>query len=349
MLRRALVLTTALVAIFFLARWAFFGGGEDAAAVDAAAGGEVPALVETVPESGTPPSDGTAAAGAVDEPAESDVAVNEVPAAAVAPKPAPESPPAAEAAPEPATDIRLAGHRAVYDLVLGRNRPGSGVAVAEGRMVIEFADVCDGYTLTQQLRMRLGDGEGSYSTTDFRVVNWESMDGKRFRFSTRHSVNGEEDEAYEGTAELKDGGGVVRYTRPEETTANLIPGTVFPTMHTVDLLRAARNDERFVTRTLFDGSDDTIASHVVGVIGGSAVADPPRLAEGKAGEMLRGRPSWPVRLAFFGIDDNEELPEYEVGFRLYDNGVSGDMEMAYGDFSIDALLTRIEAMPRPDC
>ena len=335
MLRRALVLTTVLVAIFFLARWAFFGGGEDAAAVDAVASAEMPAE--------------EAALAPGETPAETEAGAKEMAAAAVAPKPAPESPPAKEAAPLPASDTRLAGHRAIYDLVLGRNRAGSGVAMAEGRMVIEFADVCDGYTLTQQLRMRLGDGDDSYSTTDFRVVNWESLDGKRFRFSTRHSVNGQEDEAYEGTAELKDGAGEVHYTKPEETTANLIPGTVFPTMHTVDLLRAARKDERFVTRTLFDGSDDTIASHVVGVIGASSVTDPPRLAKGKEGDLLRGKASWPVRLAFFGIDNNEELPEYEVGFRLYDNGISGDMEMAYGDFSIDALLTRIEAMPRPDC
>ena len=244
--------------------------------------------------------------------------------------------------------MRLAGHRAIYDLVLGRNRNGSGVAAVDGRMVIEFADVCDGYTMTQQLRMRLGDGEGAYTTTDFRVVNWESRDGKRFRFSTRHVVNGEEDEVFEGSAELKDGGGEVRYTKPEERTDSLLPGTLFPTMHTVELLRAAQDGKHLLTRTLFDGSSDEVASQVVGAIGRPSVDNPGRL-KGKGASFLLGKPSWPVRLAFFGIDSNEELPEFEIGFRLYDNGVSGDIEMAYGDFSINAMLSQIEAMPMPDC
>ncbi|PWR23427.1 cell envelope integrity EipB family protein [Zavarzinia compransoris] len=325
MLRRALVLTTALVALFFLVRWVFVGDET----TEAASGETVPVAVA-----------GPAA------PAVPDQAAPAVPPTeAAVSTPVPAAPAAA-----PATDQgRLAGHRAIYELRLGQNRPGSGVAMADGKMVIEFADTCDGYTLTQRLRMRLSDGEGSATSTDFRVANWESDDGRRFRFSTRHLVNDQEDEAYEGSAELNaDGSGTATYTKPEDRTETLIPGTVFPTMHTVELLRAAEAKKPLLTKPLFDGTGDETVYSVVGAIGRSSVADPAGLT-GKGKDVLAGKPSWPVRLAFFSLAGNEELPQYEVGFRLYANGISGDIEMAYGDFSIDAVLSEIEALPKPDC
>lgn len=322
MLRRALVLTTALVALFFLVRWIFVGDD-----TTVAAGSDAVATADATPAATGPAAPAPAAPTA---PAES---------AAVPPPPS---------AASVAADGRLAGHRAIYELRLGQNRPGSGVAMVEGRMVIEFSDTCDGYALTQRLRMNLGDGEGGATTTDFRVANWESDDGRRFRFSTRHLVNDQEDEAYEGSAELSaDGSGTATYTKPEARTETLVPGTVFPTMHTVELLHAAEAKKPLLTKPLFDGSGDEVAYTVVGAIGREAVVDPAGLAKGL--DVLKGKPSWPVRLAFFSLAGNEELPQYEVGFRLYGNGISGDIEMAYGDFSINAVLQEIEALPKPDC
>lgn len=329
MLRRAIALTTILVVLFFIGRWAFVGGGEGASAGQSA----------TAPEATTASgSTETTAAATPERPAESPVGVTDT------------------AAVVPATPVtfdaekgRLAGHRAVYDLKLAGSDNGSGVAAAEGRMVIEFSDTCDGYALTQRLQMRLSDGEGAATTTDFRVANWEATDGRRFRFATRHIVNGEEDQNFEGTAALQeDGSGVVDYTKPETKEETLPPGTVFPTMHTVQLIEAAKAHKPLLTRTMFDGTSDDLGSNVVGVIGKASDVTPPGLG-GKGLDLLKGLPSWPVRLAFFTTGSNEELPEYEVGFRLYANGISGDIVLDYGDFSINAVLSDIEALPRPSC
>ena len=44
------------------------------------------------------------------------------------------------------------------------------------------------------------------------------------------------------------------------------------------------------------------------------------------------------RLAFFPADQAAEKPEYELGMLLLDNGVSRDMTIDYGDYSIKAKL-----------
>ena len=61
---------------------------------------------------------------------------------------------------------------------------------------------------------------------------------------------------------------------------------------------------------------------------------------------LRGRP---VVLAFFPADQKAEKPDYQLGMVLLDNGVSRDMVIDYGEYSIRAKLDDIEALPKPKC
>jgi hypothetical protein len=43
------------------------------------------------------------------------------------------------------------------------------------------------------------------------------------------------------------------------------------------------------------------------------------------------------------------VPEYEHTFHLQPNGVISYYEIDYGDFSVDAQLVEIEALPAPIC
>jgi len=61
------------------------------------------------------------------------------------------------------------------------------------------------------------------------------------------------------------------------------------------------------------------------------------------------RPSWRVRLAFFPADTKSDEPDYELGMRLFDNGVSGDMSLDYSDYVIRAKLDEIEPLSKPAC
>ena len=54
-------------------------------------------------------------------------------------------------------------------------------------------------------------------------------------------------------------------------------------------------------------------------------------------------------MAFFPDSSKDENPDYELGMRLMDNGVSSEMTIDYGDYVIKAKLKEIQALPRPNC
>ena len=49
------------------------------------------------------------------------------------------------------------------------------------------------------------------------------------------------------------------------------------------------------------------------------------------------------------LNRQAEKPDYELGMLLLDNGVSRDMVIDYGEYSIRAKLDDIEALPKPGC
>jgi hypothetical protein len=245
--------------------------------------------------------------------------------------------------------VEIAPHRALYSLTLGSSKTGSGVVGATGAMVYEWGETCDGWTVEQRFRLRLYYAESGGSDVSSTLVTWESKDGLRYRFNERRLRNGELDEEIRGEAHL-DGpgkGGTAEFVRPEATTIALAPGVLFPTAHTILLIDRARAGDQFVSRQVFDGSTVENASQITAVIGPELAPDPG--ADKLAQNPLLQRPSWRVRLAFFPSDSKSEQPDYELGMRLLDNGVSQDMSLDYTDYVIKAKLDEIEALPRPSC
>jgi hypothetical protein len=251
----------------------------------------------------------------------------------------------APVAPLAAADI--APHRALYSMTLGSTRGDSGVIDASGAMDYEWGETCNGWTIEQRyrLRMRYADSGDVDLTSTF--VTWESKDGLRYRFNQRQTRNGALDEEIRGEARL-DGpgrGGVAVFTKPRAHTLTLAPGVLFPSAHTILLLDQAKRGVTFLTRQVFDGATDENAVQVSAVIGGRLTLDP---VSAKLSPLLDG-PGWRVRLAFFPADAKAEQPDYELGMSLLDNGVSRDMVIDYGDYSIRAKLDDIEPLPKPSC
>lgn len=315
MVRRALVVAGLVVAVFAAGRWLLVDRTPTQA--------EANAPVELAPDT-----------------------------AASAAEPAATPGPPAKGSAAPATDDgQLDGYKAVYALKLHDAARG-GVAFAEGRMVMEFVNTCDGYVLNQRLQLKMGDGEGGTTLSDYRVASWESRDGKTYRFTAKHVLNGDVADVVDGHATLDDdGAGEAVFTKPDAETLALPAGTLFPTRHTVEMLTAAAAGKRIFEAKLFDGSEIATGFDVIALIGRTAVSDPPKLKDGK--EVLGGRQSWPVQIAFYKPDETtdggDDLPDYEVGFRLYPGGVSSDMLLDYGNFSIDAFLTSLKTEPAPAC
>ncbi len=244
----------------------------------------------------------------------------------------------------------IAPHRALYDLSLASSRASGGVVGVHGRMLFEWGDSCDGWTVQQRYRMRLSQAQEDEVEIVSSLASWESKDGLRYRFTLKKKRGDEPEEEVRGSARL-DGpgrGGRARFTRPEEAKVDLPRGTVFPSAHTIEVIRRAEAKEHFFSRRVFDGSEVEAPIDVTAFIGRPLpVAAKP--AEGGKVRGLTDRPGWKVRLAFFPKTSKNPLPDYEIGLDLLDNGVSADMLIDYGDFTVRARLKELEAVRGGGC
>ena len=245
----------------------------------------------------------------------------------------------------------LAGHRAVYDLALGEASDRSGITGLTGRMVYEFnGSPCEGYTVTFRFVTKIETDETT-RLTDQQSATFEEGDGKAFRFVTKSYVNSALDRELDGKAELAADATKVRITKPEGEDLAL-PATQFPTQHLLELLKKAEAGESFYETTLFDGSDDADKVLTTTVIIGKKTA--PKADDPELGPLgaAKGESYWPVTIAYFEPDSEkgQEVPIYRIAFKLHENGVTRDLTMDYGDFSMIGKLVNFDQFkPQGDC
>lgn len=245
----------------------------------------------------------------------------------------------------------LISHRAFYRLSLASLNSDSEISGAEGGIGYSITDGCDGWIVEQQFAMRVSGSDGNEMGSTDSFTSWESKDGLRYRFNIRKIRNGEEYMQISGNAELKskDGPGSAQFDEPESQTVALPKGTVFPTEHTLRLLRAASKGEKFDRQIVFDGSEVEGAAPVTTVI----LAQRPPKDAGILEPPLGPYPVWPMKLAFYAAEgkaaEGEELPEFELSWDLQENGVATSLVMHFGDFSLHGTLESIEHLPDVDC
>lgn len=244
-----------------------------------------------------------------------------------------------------AVAAKIQPHRAIYAMSLGSARNGSKVSDVRGRMMFEWADACDGWTTEQRFQLRFVYSEGDDMAMNTNYTTWEAKNGLRYRFNVRKLVNGELDEEVRGEANLQaDGAGTAQFTKPEPQEMELPAGTMFPTAHTLAILDHAERNEPFFARTIFDGSDAEGPTEVSTVAG-----KPGAPKESGKDPLLKVEKSWPVRMAFFPLQSDSAQPEYEMSLRLLENGIAESMQIDYGDFTVNAVLEKIEALPKSGC
>jgi hypothetical protein len=276
-----------------------------------------------------------------------------------------------------ASAVEIAAHRALYTMTLASSKTDSGVTGAQGEMGYEWGESCDGWTVEQRYELTINYAESQDVKINSSFVTWESKDGLRYRFNQKETRNGTVDEEIRGSAQL-DGpgkGGTITFEKPQPQTMKLPPGALFPSAHTILLIQKAEAGENFISRQVFDGATVEGAVLVTAVIGpkiepNTKAGDDPKASPGKVGpapkpttnakddpnadanslnDPVLQRPGWKVRLAFFPADLKSDEPDYELGMLLLDNGVSRDMDINYGDYTIKAKLKKIEALGKPHC
>jgi hypothetical protein len=243
--------------------------------------------------------------------------------------------------------VLLAPHRAVYEMTLANTRGGTGVTAVSGRMVYELTgSACEGYTQNMRFVTQLTNQGGTTMLTDLRSSSWEDGSGQRFRFSSTQLRNEKPAEATAGDAARANADDIkVELTKPAKKGLSLSARVYFPVQHSIALIEAANRGKQFFRADLYDGSEkgdkvyDTIS--VIGRL------RPPgtnrELLAVKNSGLLDRHKAWPVSIGYFepGSDKADTVPVYELTFLFFDNGVSRNLFIDYGEFAIRGDLKEI--------
>lgn len=241
----------------------------------------------------------------------------------------------------------MAAHRAAYRLRLAAVRPDGQIGQAEGTMIFEVRDACEGWTTRQQLALTVVDRTGQELQTASDYSTWESKDGRRLRFTMTQSSQGAISQRVSGEAELNgDRGGTVRYEQPSTAQMTLPPGTILPMAHTIRSLNTARaGQQRMLVLPLFDGTSAEGAQDSTTILSPWTEARP-----NSRFPLLSTQASARMNIAFFSREASAGAgtPDYQVALRYYANGIADDMTMDFGDFTLQGELEQLEALPS-DC
>jgi hypothetical protein len=253
------------------------------------------------------------------------------------------------AAPAPAAE--LVSHRAFYRLSLASLSADGEISDVQGGIGYEISDGCDGWIVEQQYAMSVLWSNGTEMDSSDSFVSWESKDGLNYRFNVKKFRDGTEYMMINGNAELesKGGAGMARFDGAESDRIALPKGTVFPTEHTIGLVRSAREGAKFDRQLVFDGSEVESAAPVSTVI----LAQRPAKDDGILIPPLGPHPVWPMKLAFYAAEGKagpgEELPEFELSMDLQENGIAAALVLQFDGFSLNGTLESLEALPEAGC
>src|ERR1700747_1300987 len=100
---------------------------------------------------------------------------------------------------------------------LGTTKTDSGVTAAAGTMAYQWGETCDGWTVEQRYRLKMGYAESADVSIVSHFLTLEAKDGLRYRFNQKETRNGTGDEEIRGEGKLDAAGkgGSVDFDKPE--------------------------------------------------------------------------------------------------------------------------------------
>jgi hypothetical protein len=249
----------------------------------------------------------------------------------------------------------LQPHVAVYDLSLLKAGDRAGITGVNGRLAIELSgSECEDWTVNFRMVSQFFSEDQTTRLLDTQSSTWEAGDGNAINVSQRHFVDSSLDSESKVTASKEaDGRTLGTVDKPSPQQFELQKGTIFPVMHLHKLLEAAAHGQRLDKSSVFDGTEGTKSYTATTIIGRPRTNGAQRtkllVTEGAKLKSVR---AWPAVISYYDQaqgENNEGLPSYEVAVEMFENGVSGDMSIDYGDYSLDAKLSKLELKPYGVC
>jgi hypothetical protein len=196
---------------------------------------------------------------------------------------------------------------------------------------------------------------GNAIVTDLRSSSWEDANGRRFRFSSTQLRNEKPTETTAGDAARTNSADDVKVelTKPAKKGLSLSARVHFPVQHSIALLEAAKASKTSFRADLYDGSEKGEKVYdTVSTIGRLRPAGTNRSLPRVANvEALDGLQAWPVSIGYFEprSDGVDAVPVYELTFLFFENGVSRELFIDYGEFAMRGELKQIVFTPANKC
>ncbi len=250
--------------------------------------------------------------------------------------------------------MTLAPHRAFYILEADKLDDKGGISAIAGKLAYEITgSECEGYAVNYRIANRYIQGEGSPQTMDIQLNSFESGDGLQLDMKQKQYINANlQSETRVKAKKPKDGGLVTGELEGKETKSFTVDATaIFPTAFQKKLMQDAEKGETRSVSLVYEGSDDEKPSRAISFIGvkktGSLVkagADAPTL------DALNKLPYWPVTVSYYDAKaTGDDQPTYAASFNMLENGVSIDLVLDYGSYSLKGKLEKIEMLKAEPC
>ncbi|MFK7791807.1 MAG: DUF1849 family protein [Devosiaceae bacterium] len=249
--------------------------------------------------------------------------------------------------------LDLLSHRAVYELNLIDSERDSGIQYASGLYIFEVTgSSCAGWTMASDMILSIEGQTGDAIRTQISYRAFEDGAGQVFTFQTNTETNEDEPVLVTGAAERAATGDLtIRRFAEEQTTTAAISETLFPNQLTEAVLAAAYADETLMFTSVFDGSHDSgLAQPATAIIGSATMPSvltsigerTDASAEPETPQAWDDFPApiraWPVTLSYFDPTEPDAGPSFVVKYTLDTNGVSDDLTLDYGSFTLSGEL-----------
>jgi hypothetical protein len=254
--------------------------------------------------------------------------------------------PAAEAA-------TVAPHRALYNLTLLRASEGASLQSASGKLAFEVqGSSCEGYTVNFRMATKYGAKEGDPTVIDTRTTTYEGPGSLELRHQLLETINGDTKQDLKITVDReaadKPGSGSIS-TKPTEPFT--VPaGAALPMQHQLKLMTLGEHGGGRDSSIIYDGSDEAKAFRAISFVGAEKPAGTiARDAANPAAAPLKPVGAWPMTISYYPVEGNDEIPQYQVSFDMYENGVASNLTLDYGDFALTGTLEKLELLEPSSC
>ena len=139
-------------------------------------------------------------------------------------------------------------------------------------------------------------------------------------------------------------------TEPGEAGTTWV--VTFPEGTSADV--AAWTDVALASSTTKFGVEHAVSREQAGVLTTTVVGNKKTPssddAETRVAGVLGKSAYWPVTIAYFNDDNTADAtPIYRMSFKLYENGITRDLTMDYGDFVLTGRLKKLELLENKGC